>query len=106
MCIRDSYERNKRGLFPLRHTIPTRFWPVFVGDLNQDRQIEIVGYDDNQVFVIGGSFTDDESDLVNLLNERIGGEAKFKLEHRSFPAIHIAQLKSDAGIIGASFLVQ
>ena len=61
---------------------------------------------DNQVFVIGGSFTDDESDLVNLLNERIGGEAKFKLEHRSFPAIHIAQLKSDAGIIGASFLVQ
>ena len=51
------YERNKRGLFPLRHTIPTRFWPVFVGDLNQDRQIEIVGYDDNQVFVMTGNKT-------------------------------------------------
>ncbi|MBB37750.1 MAG: hypothetical protein CL515_02220 [Actinobacteria bacterium] len=61
---------------------------------------------DNQVFVIGGSFTDDESDLVDLLNERIGKETKFQLEYRSFPEIHIAQLKSDAGIIGASFLVQ
>jgi len=58
------------------------------------------------VFVIGGSFTDDESDLVDLLNERIGKETKFQLEYRSFPEIHIAQLKSDAGIIGASFLVQ
>ncbi len=61
---------------------------------------------DNEVFVIGGSFTDDENHLVELLNERIAKEAKFKLEWRSFPEIHIAQLKSDAGIIGASFLVQ
>ena len=61
---------------------------------------------DNQVFVIGGSFTDDQNDLVEILNERIAKESKFQLEWRSFPEIYIAQLKSDAGIIGASFLVQ
>ena len=61
---------------------------------------------DNQVFVIGGSFTDDQNDLVELLNERIAKESKFQLEWRSFPEIYIAQLKSDAGIIGASFMVQ
>ncbi len=49
------YERNQRGLFPIRHTIPIQFRPVFVGDLNQDGQTKIVGYDDNEVFVMAGN---------------------------------------------------
>ena len=46
------YERNQRGLFPLRHTIVDKFIPIFVGDLDRDGQLEIAGYDDDQVFIL------------------------------------------------------
>ena len=46
------YERNQRGLFPLRHAIVDKFIPIFVGDLDRDGQLEIAGYDDDQVFIL------------------------------------------------------
>ena len=59
---------------------------------------------DNQIFVIGGSFTEDDSDLIELLNERIKLQEIADRGGRGFPEINIAQLKSDAGIIGATCL--
>lgn len=58
---------------------------------------------DNQVFVLGGSFSEDSSDLVDLLNEHFKQFNKYR--NRNFPDINIAKLKSDAGIIGAALLL-
>ena len=58
---------------------------------------------DNQVFVLGGSFSDDGNDLVDLINERFKQFNPYT--KRTFPDINIAKLKSDAGLIGAALLL-
>ncbi len=56
----------------------------------------------NEIFVLGGSMSDKPYDLVELLNESILKNYKFKA--REFPLIEISNFKSDAGILGAAIL--
>ena len=58
---------------------------------------------DNQVFVIGGSFTNDSNQLIELVIERTNQINKYS--GRNFPEIYFAKLKSDAGLIGATLLL-
>ncbi len=56
----------------------------------------------NEIFVLGGSMSDNPYDLVELLNEFILKNYEFKA--REFPVIEICNFKSDSGILGASIL--
>ncbi len=56
----------------------------------------------NEIFVLGGSMSDNPYDLVALLNEFILKNYEFKA--REFPVIEICSFKSDSGILGASIL--
>ena len=56
----------------------------------------------NEIFVLGGSMSDNPYDLVALLNEFILKNYEFKA--REFPVIEICNFKSDSGILGTSIL--
>ena len=57
---------------------------------------------DNRLFIIGGSFSEEDNDLILLLESKIQDLDIYGI--RSFPDIKMARLKSDAGIVGAAYL--
>ena len=59
---------------------------------------------DNEVFVLGGTFTDDSTYLIELLIKRI--EYLYEDNVRAFPVVALSKLKSNAGILGAAYLLE
>jgi len=56
---------------------------------------------DNELFIIGGSFTEEDNDLIFLVETKI--QELDLNDIRSFPEIKMSRLKSDAGIVGAAY---
>ena len=57
---------------------------------------------DNELFIIGGSFTEEDNDLIFLIESKIQELDLYDI--RSFPKIKVSRLKSEAGIVGAAYL--
>ena len=55
---------------------------------------------DNEIFVLGGTMSNEPFDLVDLIEEHI--KNKFDFPARNFPIIKISKNKQNAGIIGAA----
>ena len=58
----------------------------------------------NELFILGGSMSEEAYDLVNLIQQYIHNNFEFK--GRVFPDIKISNFQSDSGIIGAALLAQ
>ena len=56
----------------------------------------------NEIFILGGSMSDNPYNLVDLLEEHLKKNYKFKA--RVFPKIEICNFKSDSGILGSAIL--
>ena len=86
MCIRDSNERDK------------------IIDYISKGLVSLYEIFDNEVFVLGGTFTDDSTYLIELLIKRI--EYLYEDNVRDFPVVALSKLKSNAGILGAAYLLE
>tara|TARA_B100001250_G_scaffold410052_1_gene435706 strand:- start:802 stop:1710 length:909 start_codon:yes stop_codon:yes gene_type:complete len=56
----------------------------------------------NEIFILGGSMSDNPYNLLELLEKHLQKNYKFKA--REFPQIEICNFKSDSGILGATIL--
>ena len=114
----DLYQQNKNS------ELSERFREKKVGSLLFDQSInledneklerdEIVKYTsrglislfelfDNELFVIGGSMTQNPYDFLSLIKEYI--KLNFEFPSRAFPEIILSKSRADAGLLGSALL--
>lgn len=114
----DLYQQNKNS------ELSERFKEKKVGSLLFDQSInledneklerdEIIKYTsrglislfelfDNELFVIGGSMTQNPYDFLSLIKEYI--KLNFEFPSRSFPEIILSKSRADAGLLGSALL--
>ena len=114
----DLYQQNKNS------ELSERFKEKKVGSLLFDQSInledneklerdEIVKYTsrglislfelfDNELFVIGGSMTQNPYDFLSLIKEYI--KLNFEFPSRAFPEIILSKSRADAGLLGSALL--
>ena len=114
----DLYQQNKNS------ELSKRFKEKKVGSLLFDQTInledneklerdEIIKYTsrglislfelfDNELFVIGGSMTQNPYDFLSLIKEYI--KLNFEFPSRAFPEIILSKSRADAGLLGSALL--